>query len=441
MRKRSARGPVTLAGVPLVAVAAALLIGRTGRGCRRADAVRPVLRQEQDPLRQLRVAHLHDRPLRDLLLPGDRAAPRADHQLRRERLPAGQLRPEARPRLQGPARPLQDAERVPAAEHRAERAAGRRARLRRAVPRPHGAADRRAVRRALPADHARADAHLRVRHHPALAAPPRPAAVGRRGARRSHDRLLEPVRPDDGARRGDLRHDPADERLPGRGVRRRPPALQPRSRRVRVHRVALGQGRAAAVPVRAAQERHRRRRERLRGSVPAQGRRVRRAVRQVPEGPLQAVPRQGAAGGLRPQPRAEAREDAVRRGRLDRAVAVGRPDGGRGRQPQGSGARHRPDVDQGRQGHPQPDRRLQQGQGLRVHRHARRLPQQRRAVDVVGAGRRSHRLLRAHREGQDAHPAERRHPQDREADRAEDRSTCRSRRTSARTARRSPSRP
>ena len=43
-------------------------------------------------------------------------------------------------------------------------------------------------------------------------------------------------------------------------------------------------------------------------------------------------------------------------GRLDRAVAVGRPDGRRRRQPQGSGARHRPDVDQGRQGHPQPDR-------------------------------------------------------------------------------------
>ena len=87
----------------------------------------------------------------------------------------------------------------------------------------------------------------------------------------------------------------------GYGVRRRPRSLQPRARGVRVHRVAVGQGRAAPVPLRAAQERHRRRRERLRGSVPAQGRGVRRAVREVPEGSLQAVPRQGAAGRLRPR--------------------------------------------------------------------------------------------------------------------------------------------
>ena len=38
---------------------------------------------------------------------------------------------------------------------------------------------------------------------------------------------------------------------------------------------------------------------------------VRPAVRQVPEGSLQAVPRQGAAGRLRPQPRARSGEDPV----------------------------------------------------------------------------------------------------------------------------------
>ena len=54
--------------------------------------------------------------------------------------------------------------------------------------------------------------------------------------------------------------------------------------------------------------------------------RVRPAVREVPEGSLQAVPRQGAAGRLRPRPRAEPREDALRRSALDRAVALGRPD-------------------------------------------------------------------------------------------------------------------
>src|SRR5215212_10442840 len=42
--------------------------------------------------------------------------------------------------------------------------------------------------------------------------------------------------------------------------------------------------------VRAPQERHRRRRERLRGSLSAEGGGIRRAVRQVPQGSVQAVP-------------------------------------------------------------------------------------------------------------------------------------------------------
>ncbi len=42
-------------------------------------------------------------------------------------------------------------------------------RLRRAEPRPHGAADRRAAGPALPADRPRTHPHLRVRHHPAVA--------------------------------------------------------------------------------------------------------------------------------------------------------------------------------------------------------------------------------------------------------------------------------
>ena len=96
----------------------------------------------------------------------------------------------------------------------------------------------------------------------------------------------------------------------GRGVRRRPAALQPRSRGVRVHRIALGQGRPAAVPLRAAQGRDRRRRERVRRSVQTEAGGVRRAVREVSEGSVQAVPRQGAAGRLRPRSRAQARQDA-----------------------------------------------------------------------------------------------------------------------------------
>ena len=69
---------------------------------------------------------------------------------------------------------------------------------------------------ALSPDHARAHAHLRVRHHSAVAAPPRPSALGRRRTVGLHDRLLEPVRPDDGPRRRHRRHRSVDERLRGR---------------------------------------------------------------------------------------------------------------------------------------------------------------------------------------------------------------------------------
>src|SRR4051812_12943706 len=60
--------------------------------------------------------------------------------IRRERVSAGQFRSQTRSRLQGPPRSLQDGKRVPAAEYRAGRVAGRRAGVRRAVPRSHGAA-------------------------------------------------------------------------------------------------------------------------------------------------------------------------------------------------------------------------------------------------------------------------------------------------------------
>ena len=122
-------------GSPVALLVAAGLRSREPR--RGADAVGAVLRQEQHPLRQVRLAHLHDRSLRDLLLPGARAASRAGRRLRRERLPADQRRPEARPVVQGAADPVQDAQRVRAAERRARRGAGRRRRVRRAVPRAH----------------------------------------------------------------------------------------------------------------------------------------------------------------------------------------------------------------------------------------------------------------------------------------------------------------
>ena len=175
------------------------------------DAVRPVLRQEPRPLRQVRLAHLQDGPLRDLLLPGARAASRARRLLRRERLPAHQRRAEARPGRACAAHPLQDGERVPGATTSRGETAGRRAGVRRARAQPDGAADRRAARPALPAHHARADAHLRVRHHSARPRRRRPAALGGRGTGRLHGRRLEPARPDAGARRGAHRQRAEDE--------------------------------------------------------------------------------------------------------------------------------------------------------------------------------------------------------------------------------------
>ena len=205
----------------VLVVVLAVLVGARGRGG--ANRVRAVLRQEPDPLRQLQVADLHDRPLRDLLLPRDRAAPREDRRLRRERVSARQLRAEARPGLQGAAHPVLDEQRVLAAERHSRRGAGRRRRVCRTEPLPHRDADGRAVGSALPAHRPRAHAPVPVRHHPDLAHPPEHAALGVRGHVRLHDRRLAPDRSDDGARRGRRRHRAEDVRAAGlRQLRQRP---------------------------------------------------------------------------------------------------------------------------------------------------------------------------------------------------------------------------
>ena len=72
---------------------------------------------------------------------------------------------------------------------------------------------RRAARSALPAHRPRAHAHLRVRHHPAVAHPPQRAAVGERRAVRLHDRLLDADRSDDRARCRRLRHRAEDDAI------------------------------------------------------------------------------------------------------------------------------------------------------------------------------------------------------------------------------------
>ncbi len=184
-------------------------VARPGAG---ANRLHPLLRQEPDPLRQLRLAYLPDRTFRDLLLPGDRAAPRAHRRLRRERVSARQLRAETRSLDEAAADPVLDGERVLAAERDSRRGAGRRRRVRRAGPLSHRHADRRAARSALPTDRPRADAPVPVRHHPDRPDPPQHAAVGVRGHVGLHDRLLAPARHHDRARRRGLGHRAEDER-------------------------------------------------------------------------------------------------------------------------------------------------------------------------------------------------------------------------------------
>ena len=110
-------------------------------------------------------------------------------------------------------------------------------------------------------------------------------------------------------------------------------------------------------------------------------------------------------------------ESVVHRRRVDRAVALRRPDRDGHRQPQRSRARHRARVRDRRVDHPQPDQRLRPGPRLRVHRPERHAVEH-GAVDVVVALGRPDRLLRARREVAHADPPERAEPQRRAARRA-----------------------
>ena len=94
------------------------------------------------------------------------------------------------------------------------------------------------------------------------------------------------------------------------------------------------------------------------------------AVRPLHEGALQAVPRQGAAGRLRARPGPGSAQEPLRQHAVGRAIAVGRSDCRHDRQRPRPRARHRPDLDEGRRDHPQPDERLRSVQGLRVSGHS-----------------------------------------------------------------------
>ena len=168
------------------------------------------------------------------LLRGERATRRSRRDLKHEIA------------LPDPAHPLQDALRVRADEPVPRLRARGRAGLHGAGARPHGAAHRPAAGPAAGPDHPRADPRLRVRPHPAQPGAAPRAAVGRRGPGRLHARHLGLPRPHDHPRR--RRHRPGPAHDPLRGLRRAlEPArrLQPRPRRLRVHRGPLRQGRAS----------------------------------------------------------------------------------------------------------------------------------------------------------------------------------------------------
>ena len=179
--------------------------------------------------------------------------------------------------------------------------------------------------------------------------------MGERRRRRLRGRHLEPARPHDGARRGSRRYRAEDE-PDGRLREHDQPAtgLQPGPRALRVHRGTLGQGGRAPVPLLAAQERHRRRVEPVRRSVPADGARVRSAVRKILERPVQGLPRQGTASRLRAGSVARSRQNELRQRLLNRAVALRRSHRGGDRQPARSGDGHRAGVVERRRRRPEP---------------------------------------------------------------------------------------
>ena len=188
-----------------------------------AGPVRPLLRQEQGQVRQLRLAGLQEPPLRGLLLPGVRAAPRAAHLLPGERLPED-LRPASSTRCRRP---------IPVILYKTH-SEFEQTNLYPALPpggggspspspavNRHGPAHRRAPGPAAGADHPRDDPRLRVRHHPARIG--YASSSGRiplwvdEGLADYFRGMWDSARPHDDPRRGG--HRPDAEALEGRSSR------------------------------------------------------------------------------------------------------------------------------------------------------------------------------------------------------------------------------
>jgi len=168
-----------------------------------------------------------------------------------------------------------------------------------------------------------------------------------------------------------------------------------------------GARRHPPVPLLAPQERHRRGEDAYEEAMPHQAPRVRRAVRQVPQGPVKPF-REKSAGRLRHEPGPEPREDQVTAACSRSSPPPPATWSPRRRASARLQARHHPDLDQGRRGHPQPHPGLLREPGLRVH-HRARPTLEHGALDVVVTQGGPARLLCAHREAAQPDRAERRH--------------------------------
>ena len=228
---------------------------------------------------------------------------------------------------------------------------------------------------------------------------------------------VDAARPDDGPRRGGRRHRAEDERARRLRQRQQPaPDLQPRARGVRVHRGEVRQGRHPRSSCSRC----------ARASSAAARTPTKKRFEMKPDEFDQAFERylkerfkpfrdkeRPADYGRDLAPNAE--KTALRRGALDRAVALRRPDRGGHRQPQGPRARHRPALVEGRLDRPQPHRAASTRTTASTTSCSWASTGSTDAVDGVVAEGRSARLLRAHREGAHADRPERADPEDRGA--------------------------
>ena len=241
-----------------------------------------------------------------------------------------------------------------------------------------------------------------------------PASLVRRGSPLwIHEGLADymtgewrPTRPHGRSRRRRGRHHPEDEQARRlQRCRRRAHDLQPRPRHLRVHRIEVGQGRPSPLSLLAAQVGHRRRRGRYEEAFKITAdefdqqfdKYLKERFKPFRDKERPADYGRNLGPTLRRHPIGRSTPSSPRRratcsrsSPATPATAKATSSSSRGRTARSFEASHR----------------LRQGQGVRVHRHARRPLGDRAVADVV-SDRRSARLLRAHGEVADVDSPER----------------------------------